>query len=180
MLLIDEKDARELPTHSFEKVAMLDDWQGGVKRMDGADDLDDHLEALDELDLRDLVFGVPFRGSIPAFLGISSVFLIPALGQGLLISALSKNQFVASQVALIVAFLPAMVLSGFVFEIGSMPKPIQIITHFVPARYLIPSLQTVFMVGDLWGLYLRNSLILLGFGVVFFLLAIRATRRRLD
>ena len=73
-----------------------------------------------------------------------------------------------------------MVLSGFVFEIGSMPKPIQIITHFVPARYLIPSLQTVFMVGDLWGLYLRNSLILLGFGVVFFLLAIRATRRRLD
>ncbi|MCB1354483.1 MAG: ABC transporter permease [Rhodobacteraceae bacterium] len=126
------------------------------------------------------LFGVPFRGSIPAFLGISSVFLIPALGQGLLISALSKNQFVASQVALIVAFLPAMVLSGFVFEIGSMPKPIQIITHFVPARYLIPSLQTVFMVGDLWGLYLRNSLILLGFGVVFFLLAIRATRRRLD
>lgn len=126
------------------------------------------------------LFGVPFRGSIPAFLAISSVFLIPALGQGLLISALSKNQFVASQVALIVAFLPAMVLSGFVFEIGSMPKPIQFITHFVPARYLIPSLQTVFMVGDLWGLYLRNSLILLGFGAVFFLLAIRATRRRLD
>lgn len=61
VLLIDEKDARELPTHAFEKVEMLDDWQGGVKRMDGADDLDDHLEALDELDLRDLV-----RGGEPA------------------------------------------------------------------------------------------------------------------
>lgn len=125
------------------------------------------------------VFGVPFRGSPLALLAIATAFLMPALGQGLLISAATKNQFVASQVALLSAFLPAMLLSGFLFEIASMPKIIQAITYVVPARYVIPPLQTVFVVGDLWGLFLRNIAVMLGFGALFFLLAIRATRRRI-
>lgn len=124
-------------------------------------------------------FGVPFRGSPLALLAIATAFLMPALGQGLLISAATKNQFVASQVALLSAFLPAMLLSGFLFEIASMPKIIQAITYLVPARYVIPPLQTVFMVGDLWGLFLRNIAVMLGFGALFFLLAMRATRRRI-
>jgi ABC-2 type transport system permease protein len=124
------------------------------------------------------VFGVPFRGSPLALAAITSAFLIPALGQGLLISAVTKNQFVASQVALLSAFLPSMMLSGFLFEIDSMPPIIQLITYAVPARYLIPPLQTVFVAGDLWGLFLRNIAILLGFGVLFFALAARATHRR--
>jgi ABC-2 type transport system permease protein len=123
-------------------------------------------------------FGVPFRGSPAALFVIASAFLVPALGQGLLISAVAKNQFVASQVALLTAFLPSMMLSGFLFEIDSMPKPIQLITYAVPAGYLIPPLQTVFVAGDLWGLYLRNIAVLLGFGALFFALAARATRRR--
>lgn len=124
------------------------------------------------------VFGVPFRGSPLALLAIASAFLVPALGQGLLISAAFKNQFVASQVALLTAFLPAMLLSGFLFEIPSMPKVVQWITYAVPVRYLIPPLQTVFVAGDLWGLFLRHIAVMLGFGILFFALALRATRRR--
>jgi ABC-2 type transport system permease protein len=126
------------------------------------------------------VFGVPFRGSPVALLAVSTAFLIPALGQGLLISALSKNQFVASQIALLSAFLPALLLSGFLFEISAMPPVIRAVTYLVPARYLIAPLQSVFLVGDLWGLLLRNIFILLAFGALFFGLALRATHRRVD
>ncbi|WP_295631243.1 ABC transporter permease [Novosphingobium sp.] len=125
------------------------------------------------------VFGVPFRGSPFALFVIASAFLFPALGQGLLISAAFKNQFVASQVALLSAFLPTMLLSGFLFEISSMPKPIQAITYLVPSRYLIPQLQTVFIAGDDWSLFLPNMAALIGFGLLFFVLAVRATRRRI-
>ncbi len=125
------------------------------------------------------VFGVPFRGSPLALLAIASSFLFPALGQGLLISAATKNQFVASQVALLSAFLPTMLLSGFLFEISSMPKPIQAITYLVPSRYLIPQLQTVFIAGDDWSLFLPNMVALIGFGCLFFFLAVRATKRRI-
>ena len=125
------------------------------------------------------VFGVPFRGSPFALFVIASAFLFPALGQGLLISAATKNQFVASQVALLSAFLPTMLLSGFLFEIGSMPKPIQAITYLVPSRYLIPQLQTVFIAGDDWSLFLPNIAALIGFGFLFFALAVRSTRRRI-
>jgi len=126
------------------------------------------------------VFGVPFRGSILALLAIASAFLMPALGLGLFISAATKNQFVASQVALLAAFLPTFLLSGFIFEISSMPWPIQLITYAVPARYLIPSLQTVFLAGDLWSLILPNIAIMIGFGFLFFLMSFRVTRRSLD
>jgi ABC-2 type transport system permease protein len=126
-----------------------------------------------------ILFGVPFRGSALGIFALASAFLVPALGQGLLISAVTKNQFVASQVALISAFLPAMMLSGFLFEISSMPAAIRALTYIVPSRYLIPSLQSVFLVGDLWGMFFRNIAILLGFGALFFALAIRATRRRI-
>lgn len=125
------------------------------------------------------VFGVPFRGSPLALLAISAVFLLPALGQGLLISAAAKNQFVASQIALLTAFLPTLLLSGFLFEIASMPKAIRMLTYLVPARYLIPQLQTVFLAGDDWGLYLPDMAALLGFGALFFGIAIRVTRRRI-
>jgi len=124
------------------------------------------------------VFGVPLRGSPLALLAIAAVFLIPALGQGLVISAVTRNQFVASQVALLTAFLPTMLLSGFLFEIDSMPKAIRLLTYLVPARYLIPQLQTVFLAGDDWGLYLPDMAALLGFGTFFFAIAIRVTRRR--
>lgn len=125
------------------------------------------------------LFGVPFRGSVLALYALSATFLIPALGQGLLISAATKNQFLASQLALISAFLPAFLLSGFLFEINSMPTVIQWITFIVPARYLIPSLQTVFLAGDIWPMFLHSMAVMLAIGAVFFALAARSTRKRI-
>lgn len=126
-----------------------------------------------------LLFGVPFRGSLLALYALIATFLVPALGQGLLISAATKNQFLASQVALISAFLPAFLLSGFLFEISSMPSVIQWVTLIVPARYLIPSLQTVFLAGDIWPMFLRDIAIMLLIGGVLFLLAARSTKKRI-
>ena len=126
------------------------------------------------------LFGVPLRGSIPALFLVVTAFLFPALGQGLLISAVAKNQFVAAQAALLSGFLPAMLLSGFVFEIASMPKIIQWISYLVPARYLIPCLQSIFLAGDIWPLFLPNIAILVVIGGVLFAIAARNTKKRLD
>jgi ABC-2 type transport system permease protein len=124
-----------------------------------------------------IVFGVPFRGTLFALLAIASAFMFPALGLGLIISSVAKSQFVASQVALLAGFLPTFLLSGFIFEISSMPWWIQAITYVLPARYLIPSLQTVFLVGDVWPLILPNIAVLIAFGAIFFVLAFRLNRR---
>ncbi|MFS8113081.1 ABC transporter permease [Rhizobium jaguaris] len=125
------------------------------------------------------LFGVPFRGSVLALYALSAVFLMPALGQGLLISAVTKNQFLASQLALISAFLPAFLLSGFLFEINSMPTVIRWITFIVPARYFIPSLQTVFLAGDIWPMFLQAIAIMFAMGCILFLLAARSTKKRI-
>ena len=124
------------------------------------------------------VFGVPFRGSPWALLAIVSTFMAPALGQGLFISAATKSQFVASQIALLTAFLPALLLSGFIYEISSMPAWVQVLTYCVPVRYLMPLLQSVFLAGDIWSLFLPNMLVMLGFGLVFFMATVRVTHRR--
>jgi len=126
------------------------------------------------------LFGVPFRGSFLALVVISSAFLVPALGQGLLISSATKNQFVASQIALLSGFLPAVLLSGFIFEIKSMPELVQWITYIVPARYLVPSLQTVFLVGDIWPLFLRDIARMLAIGAVFLIFTALTTRKSLE
>ncbi|WEK48333.1 MAG: ABC transporter permease [Candidatus Andeanibacterium colombiense] len=126
------------------------------------------------------IFGLPFRGSLLALYLIAAAFLMPALGLGLFISSATKNQFVASQIGLIASFLPTFLLSGFLYEIPSMPVWIQAITYAVPARYLIPALQTLFLTGDVWSLFLPNIAMMLGFGFFFFFLSFRATRRSLD
>ena len=124
-------------------------------------------------------FEVPLRGSPFALFVIAVIYLLPALGQGLFISAAFKNQFVASQVALLTAFLPALLLSNFAFEIPSMPTWIQILTYIVPARYLVPQLQTVFLAGDDWSLFAPNMAVLLVFGIILLGLCRYVTRRRI-
>lgn len=125
-----------------------------------------------------LGYGLPFRGSYFALFLVSSAFLAAVLGQGLLISAGTKNQFVSTQFALLSGFLPSLLLSGFLFEIDSMPVAIQWLTYIVPARYLIPPLQSVFLVGDVWSMFLPNILALLGFGLFFFMRVTRTIKRR--
>jgi ABC-2 type transport system permease protein len=126
------------------------------------------------------VFGVPFRGSIGMLVIVSSTFLAAMLPLGLLISTVTRNQFAASQAALMAAFLPAFELSGFIFEIDSMPAPIRWITRVLPARYFVSSLQTLFLAGDVASVLVPNTLALLTIAAVLNLLLVRSTRMRLE
>lgn len=126
------------------------------------------------------VFGVPLRGSVLTLLLLASVFLIPALGQGLLISTIARNQFIAAQLALISGFLPSFLLSGFLFEIRSMPTAIQMLTTIVAARYFNAGLQTVFLAGDVWPLLLPSMGAMLLIGFVLFAIVVRKTRKSLE
>ncbi len=126
------------------------------------------------------MFDVPLRGSLAALLLLSAVFMVPALGQGLLISSVTRNQFLASQIALFSGFLPAFMLSGFLYEIEAMPAPIRAITWLIPARYFVSSLKTVFLAGDIWAVFVPNLLAMAAIGMLFFALARRATRKSLE
>lgn len=127
-----------------------------------------------------LWFQIPFRGSF-WLLGItSSFYLITALNIGLLISTLAKNQFVAAQAALITGFLPAMLLSGFIFQISSMPWWLQYITHIIPAKYFISILQTLFLTGNIYEVIVPNLLYMILLGSIVFFIIFKITRKRLD
>ena len=125
------------------------------------------------------IFDVPFRGSVLALVAVAAAFLVPALGQGLLISAVTKNQFVAAQLALFTGFLPATLLSGFIFEISAMPLPIRTVTTVIPARYFVTSLQTLFLAGDVWSVLLPAIAKMLAVGVFFLALTWLATPKRI-
>ena len=126
------------------------------------------------------LFGLPFRGSVIALVAVSAAYLAAMLTLGLLISTQTKNQFVASQAALIVGFLPAFELSGFIFEIDSMPAPIRWLTVVLPPRYYVSSLQTLFLAGDVSAVLVPNTLVLAGFAAALFVLLFRATQTRLE
>lgn len=126
------------------------------------------------------LFGVPLQGSFWLLLLSSSLFLLVALGMGLLISSVARNQFVAGQIAIIVTFLPAFILSGFIFDIQSMPTFIRFITHIVAARYYVKILQTLFLVGDVWPIILWNSLALLLMAMFFLGVTLHRSHKRLD
>lgn len=127
-----------------------------------------------------LWYDVPFRGSFTALLLATSVFLLTALGQGLLISSYAKNQFLAAQIALMAGFMPALMLSGFVFEIASMVAPVRGVTYAIAARYFVACLQTLFLTGNVWPLFLFAMLCMLCISAVFFFLTARKTVKRLD
>ncbi len=125
------------------------------------------------------LFHVPFRGSILVLIGVSMLYLLVALALGLLISSTLKSQFVASQITLLVTFLPAVMLSGFLFDLRSLPAVVQWITYLLPARYYVTLLQTIFLVGDIWAVILPNAAVLAAMMVVLLSLARRATRKQL-
>jgi ABC-2 type transport system permease protein len=125
-------------------------------------------------------FEVPLHGSFWLLSLASALFMAAALGMGLLISILSRNQFVAGQIAIIVTFLPAFILSGFIFDINSMPGPIRLITHLVPARYFVSILQTLFLAGDLWRVVLPNLVALLLMAAFFLALVRRKAHKHLE
>ena len=126
------------------------------------------------------VFGVPFRGSFVILALLSALFMLAALGQGLLISTIARNQLLAGQLSVMSAFLPAFYFSNFVFEIGSMPLPLRLVNYFIPAKYYISSLQTLFLAGNIPSIIIADALGIAAIAGVFFILTALTTRRRLD
>ena len=117
------------------------------------------------------LFLVPLRGSLPVLLLGGSVFLLLQMALGLLISSATKSQFLASEIALVVSFLPVFLLSGFLYEIPNMPKFLQYFTLLIPARYFVDFLQTIFLVGNVPENIAKNLLVMSSFTVALMLLA---------
>lgn len=125
------------------------------------------------------VFGVPMRGSVIALFGISSVFLVGALALGIFISIVTKNQLVASQFAFMLTYLPTFLLSGFMFDIPNMPKAIQAITYFVPARYFVAMLRGLYLKGVGPTVLWADGIFLVIFAVVMLALSLKKFKKQL-
>jgi len=127
-----------------------------------------------------LLFDVPLRGSFFALFLMSSLFLLASLGLGLAISSTVRVQFVAAQVSLLSGFLPAFFLSGLLFDLGSTPLPVRLVSYIVPARYFVSASQTLFMAGDLWPVLWPDALALALMATLLIGLARRRTGARLE
>jgi ABC-2 type transport system permease protein len=124
-------------------------------------------------------FQVPFRGSFPTLLASSAMFMVVVLSLGFFISVIAKSQLAASQIALLVTFLPAFLLSGFLYSIEQMPLVLQWITRILPARYYVSVLKKIFLKGTPTALLYADLVPLAGFTLVLALLAIRAFHKKL-
>ena len=125
------------------------------------------------------LFQVPLRGSLWVLLGASMLYVLVALGIGLLISSWVKNQLVASQLTMLATFMPAFMLSGFLFDLRSMPAAVRLITYLLPARYYVALLQSVFLAGDVWSVIVPNTLVLAAMASVLALSSRAVMRKRL-
>lgn len=127
-----------------------------------------------------IVFAVPFNGSLAVYFVSSSLFLFVSIGIGLTISTLTRNQFLAAVTAAMFGFLPAVVLSGGLFEISSMPKIIRIFTNVIPATNFVPVIKNLFIAGNIWPIIFSESLYLLIYGLLVFALLYHLTEERLE
>jgi ABC-2 type transport system permease protein len=126
------------------------------------------------------VFDVPVRGSLVA-LGLGALlFLVGMLGQGLLISVVTRNQVVATQVATMTSVLPSMLLSGFIFPIENLPPPMKVISMVIPARYFVSTLRGVLLRGNGLEVLWPQLLALAAFAALMLTVATRRFQRRLD
>jgi ABC-2 type transport system permease protein len=127
-----------------------------------------------------LVMHVPFRGSLLVLLLVTTLFLGGTLGLGLLISTKTRNQFNAAQAALNIAYMPAVMLSGFVYEIASMPKIVQWVANLLPARYFVSAVQTLFQAGTVWRALLPDIAFLAVTAALFIGITYAKTRETLE
>ncbi|WP_335953664.1 ABC transporter permease [Acinetobacter higginsii] len=126
------------------------------------------------------VFDVPIRGSLLSIISASFLYLLVALLLGLTISGLAKSQFQASQVALLASFMPAMMLSGFVFDTRNLPVVVQWISQVLPATHFMSLIKTLFLGGDDWRLWFKECTILLVYIVMLITISCLSLRKRLD
>lgn len=124
------------------------------------------------------LFEVPLRGNPLLLMLLSSIFLFGGLSLGILISIVAKSQLVASQIAMIATFLPAFLLSGFMYSISNMPKPLQIFTHIIPARYFVTMLKGIFLKNSTLKLLLFETMLLSVFGLFVFAVANKKFKKR--
>ncbi|HEY6010383.1 MAG TPA: ABC transporter permease [Nitrospirota bacterium] len=127
-----------------------------------------------------LLFEVPFKGNVLVLGVVSSVFLFGGLGFGILISIVAKSQLVASQIAMVATFLPAFLLSGFMFAISNMPVPLQIFSRLIPARYFVFVLKGLFLKGSPVRFLAGEAIFLLVFAVLVFAAANRKFRKSIQ
>jgi ABC-2 type transport system permease protein len=125
------------------------------------------------------MFAVPIRGSLTLIVFTSMLYLVVSLSQGLLISAATKNQFLASQIALITGFLPALMLSGFIFDLHSVPVIVRAVSRVLPATYYVEALQTLFLAGDVGSLLVKDCVVLAIAATVLLVLTRLNTRKEL-
>ena len=126
------------------------------------------------------IFQVPFRGSYFMFFLISGIFLFTSLGIGLMISTALKNQFMASMVSISLGFMPALMLSGLLFPINSMPVFFQYLTMIIPPRYYISFIESEFMAGGVNEIRLANAFYLTLLGLILFVGVYKKTQMRLE
>ena len=126
------------------------------------------------------VFDVPLRGSVPLLFGASAMFLAGALSLGMLISIVAKSQLLASQLAMILTFLPSFLLSGFMYAIGNMPRAVQVVTYLIPARYFVALLKGIYLKGVGLEVLGIHAALLAVFSATMTFLAIVNFKKRLE
>lgn len=122
-------------------------------------------------------YGVPMHGSLFFVLLASVEYIFVVIGMGLMISSLVKNQFLACQIALVISLLPTVMLSGFLFDLRSVPTAIAVIGHILPATYYMELLKMLFLAGTNMAIVGKNCLVLFGYAVLFFCLSLKLTRK---
>ncbi|HEU5078420.1 MAG TPA: ABC transporter permease [Opitutaceae bacterium] len=125
------------------------------------------------------IFQVPLRGSVLLLFGTAAIFIVGTLAQGMVISIVARQQLLASQVAMISTFLPAFLLSGFMFAISNMPVPVQLLTRIIPARYFVSLVKGIYLRGVGLSTLWMDTLFLTAFGVIVLGLAIGSFKKRL-
>jgi ABC-2 type transport system permease protein len=126
------------------------------------------------------LFHVPMRGSLAVIVAASLLYLVVSLLLGLFISGATRSQFKASQVALLASFMPAMMLSGFVFDLRNMPVVVQVVSQILPATHFMGLIKTLFLAGDNWRLVVRDCAILMLYVAALFLATRRTMRKSLE
>jgi len=125
------------------------------------------------------LFHVPLRGSVPLLFATAAVFIVGTLAQGMLISIVARGQLLASQIAMVSTFLPAFLLSGFMFAISNMPLPVQVITYIVPARYFVALVKGIYLRGVGLGVLWADAVWLTVFAAGALALAVARFKKRL-
>ena len=126
-----------------------------------------------------LVFDTPLRGSPLLLAGMTFLFLTGALGLGIFISAAVKSQVLATQIAIIATYLPVVLLSGFLYDIASMPAPLRALTFLIPARYFVTVTRGIFLKGVGLTVLWPDALLMIAFATLGLGLAVRVFRKEI-